>query len=333
MPLPWFRFYTEFAHDPKIQTLPIQWRFAFVMILCWHAEGELSKLPDRVKAKIFEISIEELEEMKATFTDLGFIEDGWTPKNWEKRQRPSDHSTPRVTAYRERQKHINGLKDASSETVTVTVSEAMKRNETVTETVSLLNSTLKENRDASIIEDRVRGETVTPPLRNGYVTVSDTNQPSYPDPQTTMHHVDTGPHDIDDATAQDIWRRIWATWKDESLCVGWYRWQRQYPPDVWVAAFSQTKEKYPNQKININLVAKIAANVEADGRKQAKPYAPDPGFNAKPKTAREERNEAIEKARAEFAAKNPEYVAEEKARTEKRMAEINAIMANIPDVE
>lgn len=274
MPLPWYRFYTEFAHDPKIQTLPIPWRFAFVMILCWHAEEELSKLPDRVKAKIFEMTMEELEEMKETFTDLGFIENGWTPKNWEKRQRPSDNSAPRVQALRKRAKEaiINTLSCPSSD---VTVTSPL-RNRDVTE-IPLISS----SSSGSLREDNTRDVTVTGPLRNGDVTVTQINQPSYPDVETTMHHIDTGEHEINDATARDIWRRIWETWHDESLCIDWYRWQKQYPPDTWVAAFSQTKKQYGGQTVGIALVAKIAANIAAHGMKKAKPYAPDPGRDSK----------------------------------------------------
>lgn len=104
MPLPWFKMYWEFSKDPKIQTLPIPWRFAFVMLLCWHAEGELDKVPDRVKAKIFEMTVEELGEMKEIFTDLGFIEDGWTPKNWEKRQSRVTTPYERLKKHREKKR-------------------------------------------------------------------------------------------------------------------------------------------------------------------------------------------------------------------------------------
>ncbi len=291
MPLPWFRFYTEFAHDPKVQTLPIPWRFAFTMILCWHAEGELGKLPDRVKAKIFEMTMEELEEMKETFTDLGFIENGWTPKNWEKRQRASDTSNARVKAFRERKRQGVTL-------------QSPLRNGDVTDL--LLISSSKEKTDASIIEEEeIRTSNVTQPLRNGDVTVTDIKQPSYPDPTTSMVMMHTGKHVIDDPTARDLWARIWSTWKDQSLCLGWYEHQRWYSSETWIAAFSQAKKQCGDKEISIRYIEKIAANIDAHGVKDAKPFAADAAAPSRPKTRTEMKHEAWDARLEELKAKLP----------------------------
>jgi len=287
--MPWFRFYTEFAHDPKIQTLPIPWRFAFTMILCWHAEGELSKLPDRVKAKIFEMTIEELGEMKEAFTDLGFIEDGWTPKNWEKRQRTSDTSNERVKAFRERKRQGVTLQKRYG-------------NVTVTDPLLISSSSLTTNACIKEEEKDTRGVTVTETLRNGYGNVTDIMQPSYPDPATSMVMMHSGQHDIDDSAAHDIWARIWASWKDERLCLAWYEHQRWFSADTWIAAFGQVRKQYGvDRSISIGLVEKIAADIDANGKREAKP--PAPSSNGRPMTKREQRAEATARKLAELRAR------------------------------
>lgn len=130
MPLPWFRFYHEWINDPKVQNLSFEWQRHFVAILCWHANGTLQSLSDEIIAESFHMSLDELGIMKKSFTMRGFIEDGWTPKNWEKRQTTvNGASTSRVRAFRER-KRVSSV-SCNAVTVSETHETPMERMERV----------------------------------------------------------------------------------------------------------------------------------------------------------------------------------------------------------
>ena len=289
MALPWFRFYHEWASDMKVQTLSFENQRHFVMILCWHASGVLPTLTDEVIAAAFRMTAEDLAEMKKVFRSRGFIEKGWQPKNWDKRQRPSDDSGARVKAHRERKKQVK------PEAVTVTTP---LRNGDVTEIplISYSSSVLEDSLNTENQEEDTRCKSVTTPLRNGYTADHGKPCPAYPDPETSLVIIHTGGHTIADDAARDLWRRIWATWKDEKLCLGWYEHQRWYPAETWVSAFAETKKQYGDRAIGIRLVEKIAADIDAHGTREAKPFAPDPtrasAANGKPKSEKQQWREA-----------------------------------------
>ena len=98
----WFRMYSEFASDPKVQSMsePLQRRL--VMIFCLRSGDVLVTLRERDIAFALRVTEQELSETKRVFIDRGFIDDDWKVLNWSKRQFVSDSSTERTRAYRER---------------------------------------------------------------------------------------------------------------------------------------------------------------------------------------------------------------------------------------
>ena len=119
----WFRFYTEVLDDPKVQLLPDRLFRLWVNLLCLANEttprGTLPDLP----AIAFRLRISEQDAQEALdeFGRRGLIDidDAGTssPHNWDSRQRRSDSSAERVTAYRERQR-ATGNSTKTNEPVT-----------------------------------------------------------------------------------------------------------------------------------------------------------------------------------------------------------------------
>lgn len=61
-----------------------------VMIFCLHCNGDLEKLDEEELCLALRISRSELEKTRELFVRKGFIGETWVPKNWRKRQAPSD---------------------------------------------------------------------------------------------------------------------------------------------------------------------------------------------------------------------------------------------------
>lgn len=105
-PLPnsWFRLYSEFSDDPKVQMMPEVMQRRLVMLFCERNKGET--LHETERAFHWRISDQELAETKAIFIQQGFIDESWDLLNWRKRQFVSDSSSERVKRYRERMKRM-----------------------------------------------------------------------------------------------------------------------------------------------------------------------------------------------------------------------------------
>lgn len=95
----WYRFYSEFDHDPKVQTMSEAMQRRLVMLFCSRCREE--KITDMQRAFQWRITSEELAETKKRFIDLGFIDENWQLLNWNKRQFLSDSSTERTRRYRQ----------------------------------------------------------------------------------------------------------------------------------------------------------------------------------------------------------------------------------------
>ena len=98
----WFRMYGEFANDPKVQIMPEHMQRRLIMIFCLHSNETLETLHETELAFALRITDDELAETKVLFLDKGFINDDWTPLNWDKRQKRSDSSTERVKRFQGR---------------------------------------------------------------------------------------------------------------------------------------------------------------------------------------------------------------------------------------
>lgn len=106
---PWFRLYSEFAHDPKIQMLPEAMQRRYVMLMCLRCSETLETLHETEIAFQLRISEAELIETKQLFVSKNFIDEQWNLLNWDKRQFVSDSSTMRVRKYRDKKKQPSNV--------------------------------------------------------------------------------------------------------------------------------------------------------------------------------------------------------------------------------
>src|SRR5574340_963337 len=102
---PWFRFYSEFSHDPKVQMMTEAMQRRYIMVMCLRCSNDLVTLHETEIAFHLRITDAELAETKALFIAKGFIDDQWNLLNWDKRQFKSDSSAERVSRHRANKKH------------------------------------------------------------------------------------------------------------------------------------------------------------------------------------------------------------------------------------
>ena len=112
---PWFRLYSEFAHDPKIQMLSEAMQRRYVMLLCLRCSEVLETLHETEIAFQLRLSAEELDETKQLFISKKFIDKQWNLLNWDKRQFVSDSSTMRVARHREKKKQVSNSDETLQE--------------------------------------------------------------------------------------------------------------------------------------------------------------------------------------------------------------------------
>lgn len=101
----WFRLYSEFSHDPKVQMMSEAMQRRYIMIMCLRCSNDIVTLHETELAFHLRITDAELAETKALFIGKGFIDDKWNLLNWEKRQFKSDSSAARVSRHREKKKN------------------------------------------------------------------------------------------------------------------------------------------------------------------------------------------------------------------------------------
>ena len=104
---PWFRLYSEFAHDPKIQMLSEAMQRRYVMLMCLRCSEVLETLHETEIAFQLRLSTGELDETKQLFISKNFIDEQWNLLNWDKRQFVSDSSTMRVAKHRNKKKQVS----------------------------------------------------------------------------------------------------------------------------------------------------------------------------------------------------------------------------------
>jgi len=112
---PWFRLYSEFAHDPKIQMLSEAMQRRYVMLMCLKCSEVLETLHETEIAFQLRLSTGELDETKQLFISKKFIDEQWNLLNWDKRQFVSDSSTMRVAKHREKKKQVSNADETLQE--------------------------------------------------------------------------------------------------------------------------------------------------------------------------------------------------------------------------
>jgi len=106
MALTWFRMYSEFANDPKVQMMPEHMQRRLVMLFCLRCSNGDVTLHETEIAFSMRISESELLETKTLFLEKKFINKNWKILNWEKRQFSSDSSASRVKAWRDKRRNV-----------------------------------------------------------------------------------------------------------------------------------------------------------------------------------------------------------------------------------
>lgn len=105
---PWFRLYSEFAFDQKVQMLSEVNQRRLIMLFCLRCSGNVTLQDSEVTFQL-RISEQEWTETKAIFIDKGFINEANEVLNWDKRQYISDSSTVRVAKHREKKKQESNV--------------------------------------------------------------------------------------------------------------------------------------------------------------------------------------------------------------------------------
>lgn len=103
MPNQWFRMYSEFASDPKVQMLSETDQRRYIMALCIRCNGDVT-LQDEEVAFQLRISNDEWSKTKAILVAKNLLNDDNKPTAWDKRQFVSDSSAARVAKHREAKK-------------------------------------------------------------------------------------------------------------------------------------------------------------------------------------------------------------------------------------
>lgn len=112
----WFRLYTEFASDPKVQLLSETLQRRYIMLLCAAAAGIT---PTNAVSQVnftLRIPVSEIEETRSALVAAGLIDETWFPTKWDKRQFQSDSSSERVKRYRKlHRERFDGVTETASE--------------------------------------------------------------------------------------------------------------------------------------------------------------------------------------------------------------------------
>lgn len=126
---PWFRMYSDFIYDDKVEFLAFEDQRHYVFLLCMKNMGLLDKdypqigMLEHVISRRLGIYGEAFENCKIRLMSVGLIDVNWQPLGWDDRQMLSDSSKDRVAKFRERQKKQQVNDDVTECNVTVTVQD------------------------------------------------------------------------------------------------------------------------------------------------------------------------------------------------------------------
>ncbi len=98
----WLKLYSEWAFDPKVQSMTENFQRRHAMLLCFHKAGMVPGLSEAELAHGMRISLKELAETKTVFVAKGFIDETWRLLKWDKRQAGMSESRERVARHRKR---------------------------------------------------------------------------------------------------------------------------------------------------------------------------------------------------------------------------------------
>jgi len=125
---PWFRLYSEFANDPKVQILTEALQRRYVMLLCMQCNDHLKNRPDDEIALSLRITAEDWSATKAELLKRNLLLKDGSINGWEKRQYISDIKDP--TAADRQKRYRDNKRNSRNDTVT---SRSPEQNRTDTE--------------------------------------------------------------------------------------------------------------------------------------------------------------------------------------------------------
>lgn len=99
----WFRMYSEFLTDPKVQMLSEADQRRYIMLLCLRCNGDVTLHETEIAFQL-RISNEEWANTKAVLLEKSLIDERNNPTNLDKRQFRSDSSAERVSKHRAKKK-------------------------------------------------------------------------------------------------------------------------------------------------------------------------------------------------------------------------------------
>lgn len=120
----WFRLYSEFAHDSKIQVLTETLQRRYVMLLCLMCSEQYENRPNDEIALSLRVTLEEWEFTKNEFIKRGLLHDDGKINGWEKRQYISDLKDP--TAAERQKRYRDNKRNNSNDTVTLRLPEQIQ---------------------------------------------------------------------------------------------------------------------------------------------------------------------------------------------------------------
>lgn len=108
----WFRFYHEALDDPKVQRLPGDLYKAWVNLLCLASKSDARGFLPCVEDIAFALrtsteAAQGIVDQLLRYNLLEAVDGGFTPHNWDSRQRSSDTSNERVARFRAKNQVIN----------------------------------------------------------------------------------------------------------------------------------------------------------------------------------------------------------------------------------
>lgn len=107
MALPWLRLYTDIQENHKVNLMPENMRWRYVMLLCSARKNDNSgRLTDEGLSFNWRISLDEVKETKRLFKSRGLISEDWMVLNWDERQPASDSSAARSRKSRDKLKSL-----------------------------------------------------------------------------------------------------------------------------------------------------------------------------------------------------------------------------------
>lgn len=104
----WYRMYSEFATDAKVQNMSETLQRRFTMFLCLQCSGEFERFTHDELATALRITTEELTLTKEVFTEKRFLDATGKIRSWNKRQFKSDNSSARVKKHRSKKRNGDG---------------------------------------------------------------------------------------------------------------------------------------------------------------------------------------------------------------------------------